>query len=63
MLVGKLKRVDDAQNLIEIAVHAHRVGHREADLLVRIDDEAQSFHFSTQIRDPLCDNRIGRESK
>ena len=38
-IVGELQRVDHAQDLVEVAAGAGRVGDDQADLLVRVDDE------------------------
>ncbi len=39
MFGGELQRIDDAQDLIEIAARARRIIERELDLLVGPDDE------------------------
>ena len=37
--VGQLERVDDAEDLVEVATGARRVGDGQADLVVGVDDE------------------------
>src|SRR3954451_10087216 len=37
MLGGELKRVDDAQHLVEVAARGHRIDQDELDLLIRPD--------------------------
>ena len=37
--IGELQCVDDAQNFVEIPAATHRIGHRQADLLIGVDNE------------------------